>query len=103
MPTHKGGASHARDPASFIAISLVTRGRAGRCARSSQPAVHSPQFTARKFAARKLAARKLAVAAHGSHPESREPGRCNYISSQTLWANSTGSSGKIPSTSSAWS
>ena len=78
MPIHKGGASHARDPASSIAISLAARERAGRCAR------------------------KLAAMARSSHPEPREPDRCNYISSQTLWANSTGSSGRIPSTSSAW-
>ena len=70
MPIHKGGASHARDPASSIAISLAARERAGRCAH-------------------KLAARKLAAMARSSHPEPREPGRCNYISSQTLWANST--------------
>ena len=58
MPIHKGAASS-------IAISLAARERAGRCAH-------------------KLAARKLAAMARSSHPEPREPGRCNYISSQTL-------------------
>lgn len=33
----------------------------------------------------------------GSQPRNR------YMSSQTLWENATGSSGRIPSTSSAWS